>query len=96
MGSFTNKLVLLTDQNMHRRTFIKKTSNTALGMGLTLSFPSGMIVKEDTLFFKISLAQWSLHRSLRSGKLSTFDFPAKAKNDFDIHAVEYVNQFFYR
>ncbi|WP_109098025.1 sugar phosphate isomerase/epimerase [Aquimarina sp. AU58] len=79
---------------MHRRTFIKKTSNIALGMGLTLSFPSGMTVKEDTLFFKISLAQWSLHRSLRSGKLSTFDFPAKAKNDFDIHAVEYVNQFF--
>lgn len=79
---------------MRRRTFIKKTSNTALGMGLALSFPSRMIVKEDTLFFKISLAQWSLHRSLRSGKLTTFDFPAKAKNDFDIHAVEYVNQFF--
>lgn len=49
---------------------------------------------ESTLFFKISLAQWSLHRSLKSGKLNNFDFPIKAKQDFDIHAVEYVNQFF--
>jgi sugar phosphate isomerase/epimerase len=31
---------------------------------------------------------------LFSGKLSNLDFPAKAKNDFGIDAVEYVNQFF--
>ena len=46
------------------------------------------------LFFKISLAEWSLNKQLFSGKLTNLDFPAKAKNDFDIHAVEYVNQFF--
>ncbi|MBS1554980.1 MAG: TIM barrel protein [Bacteroidetes bacterium] len=46
------------------------------------------------LFFKISLAEWSLHRELKSGKLDNLDFPAKAKNDFGISAVEYVNQFF--
>ncbi|MDO5978089.1 sugar phosphate isomerase/epimerase family protein [Flavivirga spongiicola] len=73
---------------------MKNTSKTALGLGLTLSFPSFIMAEKDSLFFKISLAQWSLHRSLRSGKLTTFDFPAKAKNDFGIHAVEYVNQFF--
>jgi len=44
------------------------------------------------LFFKISLAQWSLHRSLKSGKLDHLDFAAKAKS-FDIDAIEYVNQF---
>lgn len=50
------------------------------------------IAKE--LFFKISLAEWSLHKTIFSGKLKNLDFPAKAKNDFDIDAVEYVNQFF--
>ena len=48
----------------------------------------------DGLFFKISLAEWSLHRALFAGKMTNLDFPAKAKNDFGIDAVEYVNQFF--
>ena len=43
---------------------------------------------------KISLAEWSLHRELTSGKLDNLDFAAKAKNDFGIDAVEYVNGFF--
>src|SRR5690606_28113352 len=46
------------------------------------------------LFFKISLAEWSLNRQLFSGELAHLDFPAKAKNTFGISAVEYVNQFF--
>jgi len=45
-------------------------------------------------FFKISLAEWSLHKTLQAGKLTNMEFPAKAKNDFGIEAVEYVNQFF--
>jgi sugar phosphate isomerase/epimerase len=45
-------------------------------------------------FFKISLAEWSLHRALQAKQLDNLDFPAKAKNDFGISAVEYVNQFF--
>jgi sugar phosphate isomerase/epimerase len=47
-----------------------------------------------SLFFKISLAEWSLHKMLFDGKMNNLDFPAKAKNDFGISAVEYVNQFF--
>ena len=50
--------------------------------------------KPKDLFFKISLAEWSLHKMLFDGKLNNLDFPAKAKNDFGISAVEYVNQFF--
>lgn len=46
------------------------------------------------LFFKISLAEWSLHKTLFDGKLTNMEFPAKAKNDFGIEALEYVNQFF--
>ena len=44
--------------------------------------------------FKISLAQWSLHRALYGGQLDNLDFAATAKNDYGIDAVEYVNQFF--
>ncbi len=49
--------------------------------------------KKD-LFFKISLAEWSLNKQLFGGQLTNMEFPAKAKNDFGITAVEYVNQFF--
>lgn len=48
----------------------------------------------NDLFFKISLAEWSLHRTLFDKKMDNLDFPVKAKNDFGISAVEYVNQFF--
>ncbi|MFM8496862.1 MAG: sugar phosphate isomerase/epimerase family protein [Planctomycetia bacterium] len=44
--------------------------------------------------FKISLAEWSLHKTLFSGKLDNLDFPRTAKEDFGIDGVEYVNQFF--
>ena len=44
--------------------------------------------------FQISLAEWSLHRTLFDGKLDNLDFAKTAKNDFGIEAVEYVNQFF--
>ncbi len=44
--------------------------------------------------FPISLAQWSLHRTIRAGQLDALDFPAFAKSEFGLEAVEYVNQFF--
>jgi len=46
------------------------------------------------LFFKISLAQWSLHRSFNDNKLKAEEFPVIAKNQFDINAVEYVNSLY--
>ncbi|MCZ6836224.1 MAG: sugar phosphate isomerase/epimerase [Planctomycetota bacterium] len=46
------------------------------------------------LLFKISLAQWSLHRALRAGELDNLDFAKVAKEDYGIEAIEYVNQFF--
>jgi len=44
--------------------------------------------------FKISLAEWSLHKTLLAGKLDNLDFPKTARREFGIEAVEYVNQFF--
>lgn len=44
--------------------------------------------------YSISLAEWSLHRTLRSGELDNLGFPAFAKKQFGIEAIEYVNGFF--
>ncbi|HLZ17562.1 MAG TPA: sugar phosphate isomerase/epimerase family protein [Cyclobacteriaceae bacterium] len=48
----------------------------------------------DDSGLKISLAQWSIHRSLENGTLRAENFAAIAKNDFGINAVEYVNGFY--
>jgi len=44
--------------------------------------------------FRISLAQWSLHRTLFAGKLDNLDFARTAREGFGIDALECVNQFF--
>ncbi|MEM1304488.1 MAG: sugar phosphate isomerase/epimerase, partial [Planctomycetota bacterium] len=44
--------------------------------------------------FRISLAEFSLHRALRKKKLTNLDFPVVARQEFGIDAVEYVNSFF--
>ena len=46
------------------------------------------------MFFEISLAEWSLHKAIFGGKMTNLDFPAKAKKDFGIGIVEYVNTCF--
>ncbi len=48
---------------------------------------------EDPLF-KISLAEWSLHRALYDGELDNLDFPVVTREDYGLDAVEYVNSFF--
>lgn len=44
--------------------------------------------------FKISLAEWSLHKALFSKQIDNLDFPKIAKETYGISGVEYVNQFF--
>jgi len=53
------------------------------------------LFKIEKFPFKISLAEWSLHRALYSGKLDHLDFCKVTKNDFDLDGVEYVNSFFF-
>lgn len=48
------------------------------------------------LFFKISLAEWSLHKTIFDDKkLDNLDFAATARNKYGIEAIEYVNQMFF-
>lgn len=81
---------------MDRKKFLQLTGFGAVGLGLPsfLNIASASTLQTDDLFFDISLAQWSLHRSLYDEKIDHMDFPKTAKEEFGIHAVEYVNQFF--
>ena len=90
----------------NRRTFIKKAGSAALSAGIlgSLTACSDLLDEKqalslpldipDDLFFKISLAQWSLRKSFWSGKLNNLEFASTAKNVFRIDTIEYVNQFF--
>lgn len=94
---------------MRRDEFLKRLGLATFAAPMALSSfscgpkRSGDAQSEDTgtdaasnkdLFFKISLAEWSLNKQLFSGQLTNLDFPVKAKNDFGIEGVEYVNTFF--
>lgn len=77
-----------------RREFIKKACILAGGFAAASAFPSFILSPQKKFHFDISLAQWSLHKSLFSKKITNLDFPVVAKEQFGIAAVEYVNQFF--
>ncbi len=79
---------------MNRRNFIKRSA--AITGGLALSgFGSTFLSGSDILPFKISLAEWSLHRALWKKEINHLDFADIAKKEFGISAVEYVNTFFF-
>jgi sugar phosphate isomerase/epimerase len=42
----------------------------------------------------ISLAQWALVEEIRAGQWKTTDFPAIARNDFNLNGIELVNTLF--
>lgn len=77
-----------------RRDFLRTTSTWAAGLSLANLFglPTGRAAENP--IFEISLAQWSLHKTLFAKKLDNLDFAKTAKADFGIQAIEYVNQFF--
>ena len=50
-------------------------------------------MSDKTNPYQISLAQWSLHREIETGKLDPFDFPKVAK-ELGFTAVEWVNQLY--
>ena len=92
-------------QALSRRNFFARTAAVAAGatvlsrLGRADDVPT---VKESAhaahgsgkMPFKISLAEWSLHKSLQKGEMTNLDFPKMAKEKFGIDGVEFVNQFF--
>lgn len=91
----------MTPRGIARRTFLRGAlaGGAALGLGLRPTWaaeatgnpPAGKIGD-----FKISLAEWSLHKALfaKDAEITNLDFPKVAREQFGIEAVEFVNQFF--
>lgn len=78
-----------------RRSFLAQTAAAA---ALSAAVPSLLRAEDKAAakepLYKISLAQWSLHKTIFGKKLDNVDFAKTAKEDFGIDAIEYVNQFF--
>lgn len=82
---------------MTRRSFLMLSSAALCGVSLHM-LPKGLrrafAAEACEEPFKISLAEWSLNRALRAGKMSNLDFPRVAKQEFNIDCIEFVDQFF--
>jgi L-ribulose-5-phosphate 3-epimerase len=76
-----------------RRSFL---AHTAAAVSLATVRPSAWFAEPapPAPLFKISLAEWSLHRELGAKTLDHLDFPKVTRTVFGIEAVEYVNTFF--
>ena len=71
---------------MKRKEFIKLSSTAALGIA-SLGYQS--FSKPKDLFFKLSLAQWSLHRNIKYGNMNPYKFAEFAINN-NFSGIEYV------
>lgn len=72
---------------MKRRIFIRNSALGAAALASTPLFAHG--IEEKAL--RISLAQWSLHRSFGDGSLDPVDFASIAMDKYKIDAIEFVN-----
>ncbi|AWH84097.1 xylose isomerase [Flavobacterium album] len=83
---------------MNRRLFLKNTGMAGAALSLADPLLSWLMENENTTaakpFFKLSLAQWSVHRAILEKKtLAALDFAKKAR-ELGFEAVEYVSQLY--
>ena len=80
---------------INRREFAKQASLAVGAMGAAVSVGCQSLAGGGSnSLYAISLAQWSLNRQFFGGKLNALDFAKVTKEEFDLDAIEYVNQFF--
>lgn len=78
---------------MRRRTFLKAGASGIFGLAaFPVAIPEANAATSEP--FKISLAEWSLNKTLRAAKMTNLDFPRVARRDFGIDCIEFVDQFF--
>jgi sugar phosphate isomerase/epimerase len=79
---------------LSRRDFLKTSVGASAALGAaSIGVAPATVRAAQTPLYKISLAEWSINQSLRSGKMQHLDF-AKIAKSCGIDAIEYVNQFF--
>jgi sugar phosphate isomerase/epimerase len=110
-------------ESISRRRFIELSALAGAATTVACSSPTSEVAqqKQAEPIFKISLAEWSFHRTmfggdpgetmgwdeferrlqsdqyrgLLAGSMNPLDFASRARREFDIEAVEYVNVFFF-
>jgi len=91
---------------MKRRNFIRKTSAAGIGVSILGTYACKETKKENDQakeemdeadlaapFFKLSLAQWSIHKMIREGGVNPYTFAEKAKK-WGFTGLEYVSQLY--
>jgi sugar phosphate isomerase/epimerase len=89
----------MNDSSISRRLFLETAvaGGAAMSLGSSLALgaePTGKPAAGKIGDFKISLAEWSLHKALFAKKIVNLDFPKIAREEYGIEGVEFVNQFF--
>jgi L-ribulose-5-phosphate 3-epimerase len=86
---------------LNRRHFLKHSAAWAAGAGLAAASSAipGSAAAASTRRaaeppFRISLAQWSLHRTIQARELDPLEFATVTRDRYGIEAVEYVNTFY--
>lgn len=92
---------------MKRRSFIRNSSQAGIALSFlgvyacketkkkedTEMSDAGMSAAEAEPFFKLSLAQWSIHKMIREDGVDPYTFAEKAKN-WGFSGLEYVSQLY--
>jgi len=83
---------------MNRKTFLTQLSYAGVGvstLGLVSckNTPPQKVAEAPSLFFKLSLAQWSINRAIREQGVSPYDF-AKLAKGWGFEGLEYVSQLY--
>ena len=89
---------------MKRRKFVRNTTAAGVGLSVLGIYGCKQEKKETTEeteaetvaagpFFKLSLAQWSVHRMIWNGEMDPYEFAAKAA-DWGFTGLEYVSQLY--
>lgn len=81
-------------EGLNRRDFLGRAAAGAAVLAGAPALAGPLAAAGRVPLFSISLAQWSLHRSIRSGEVPHLEFARVARQDFGISAIEYVNSFF--
>ncbi len=81
---------------MRRRAFIQQSAFAlaAVPMIPVSRLRAGQGALPGAVPFKISLAQWSFHKTLFARQMDHLDLARVARRDYGIEAIEYVNVFF--
>lgn len=89
---------------MKRRKFVRNTTAAGVGLSVLGIYGCKQEKKETTEeteaetvaagpFFKLSLAQWSVHRMIWNGEMDPYEFAAKAA-EWGFTGLEYVSQLY--